>query len=68
MPAGVSRSAEPGPGSWLAQMGSPGVFGMWFRVTAGLRKIDGTWLITHLHASTPFYMDQTMGAAIDLQP
>jgi ketosteroid isomerase-like protein len=49
-------------------MGSPGVFGMWFRVTAGLRKIDGTWLITHLHASTPFYMDQTMGAAIDLQP
>lgn len=52
----------------LARMGSPGVFSMWFRVTIGLRKIDGRWLITHSHESVPFYMDQDLKAAVDLEP
>jgi ketosteroid isomerase-like protein len=52
----------------LARMGSPGAFSMWFRLTAGLRKADGRWQITHLHESVPFHMDQNAKAAMDLQP
>jgi ketosteroid isomerase-like protein len=33
-----------------------------------LRRIDGRWLIAHEHSSTPFYMDGTFRAALDLQP
>lgn len=40
---------------------------LWFRDTLCLRKIAGTWKITHEHSSVPFYMD-TMKAAIDLKP
>ena len=43
-------------------------FDLWFRSTIGLRKIDGRWRIAHEHMSTPFYMDGTFGAAIDLKP
>lgn len=43
-------------------------FGLWFRVTTCLRKVDGSWLITHEHESTPFEMDGSFNAAIDLQP
>jgi len=43
-------------------------FDLWFRATTGLRKIDGTWRIAHEHMSTPFYMDGTFGAAVDLKP
>lgn len=43
-------------------------FTLWFRATLGLGKIDGTWQITHEHKSTPFYMDGSFSAAIDLQP
>jgi ketosteroid isomerase-like protein len=39
----------------------------WVRVTAGLRKMNGRWMISHEHISMPFYMD-TMQAALDLQP
>jgi ketosteroid isomerase-like protein len=52
----------------LSRMGARGEFDMWFRLTVGLRKADGRWRITHIHESTPFYMDQTGKAAIDLQP
>lgn len=52
----------------LSRMGSPGAFAMWFRLTVGLRKLAGRWQITHIHESTPFYMDDTMKAAVDLQP
>jgi ketosteroid isomerase-like protein len=52
----------------LARMGSPGAFSMWFRITFGLRRTQGRWLITHLHESVPFHMDQTFKAAVDLQP
>ena len=43
-------------------------FTLWYRVTLGLRRIDGHWLITHEHESVPFYMDEEMRAAIDLKP
>ena len=52
----------------LSRMGSPGAFSMWSRFTLGLRKRDGRWEIAHLHASVPFYMDDTMRAALDLVP
>ncbi|WP_370949000.1 nuclear transport factor 2 family protein [Amycolatopsis sp. cg5] len=43
-------------------------FDLWFRATVGLRKIDGEWLITHEHMSTPFYMDGSFRSAVDLKP
>jgi ketosteroid isomerase-like protein len=49
-------------------MGSAGAFSMWFRITFGLRRAEGCWQITHLHESVPFTMDQTLKAAIGLQP
>lgn len=48
--------------------GSPEPFTLWFRVTLGLRRIDGRWLVTHQHESVPFHMDAEMRAAVDLQP
>lgn len=41
---------------------------MWMRTTWALRKIHGQWLISHDHASVPFYMDESMRAATDLTP
>jgi hypothetical protein len=38
------------------------------RATAGLRRTDAGWKITHEHTSTPFYMDGSGRAATDLQP
>jgi ketosteroid isomerase-like protein len=52
----------------LSRMGSPGQFSLWFRFTVGLDKRDGAWRISHLHESVPFYMDETMKAALDLAP
>ncbi len=43
-------------------------FALWNRVTFGFRKLEGQWLITHVHGSVPFYMDGSFRAAIDLQP
>jgi uncharacterized protein (TIGR02246 family) len=34
------------------------------RVTAGLRKLDGRWLITHEHISLPFAGPEAMQAAL----
>lgn len=48
--------------------GAPGSFSFWFRSTFGLRRIDGTWRITHQHESTPFHMDGSFRAATDLLP
>lgn len=48
--------------------GAAGSFSFWFRSTFGLRRIDGTWRITHRHESTPFYMDGSFRAATDLLP
>jgi len=41
---------------------------LWFRSTIGLRKVSGQWRIAHEHNSTPFYMDGSDKAALDLQP
>ncbi|WP_405836943.1 nuclear transport factor 2 family protein [Streptomyces platensis] len=41
---------------------------LWSRATVGLRKIDGTWKITHTHDSVPFLMDGSGLAALDLKP
>ncbi len=43
-------------------------FELWFRSTVCLRKIDGRWQITHEHDSTPFYMDGSLRACVDLAP
>jgi ketosteroid isomerase-like protein len=48
--------------------GAPEKFDMWFRATVCLRRIDGAWRITHEHTSTPFYMDGSFKAAVDLKP
>ncbi|CCH31481.1 nuclear transport factor 2 family protein [Actinosynnema sp. NPDC047251] len=48
--------------------GGSGAFVLWFRSTLGLREVDGRWRIAHEHASTPFHMDGTMAAAVDLTP
>ncbi|WP_039917225.1 YybH family protein [Cellvibrio mixtus] len=41
---------------------------IWLRTTWALRKIHGQWLISHDHASVPFYMDGSYRAATDLTP
>lgn len=41
---------------------------LWSRATVGLRKIDGSWKITHTHDSVPFLMDGSGLAALDLKP
>lgn len=64
----IRASDDVGYAYGLGRMGSPGVFSMWFRFTAGLRKENGAWQIAHLHESVPFYMDQSMKAAVDLAP
>ncbi|MFF5290716.1 nuclear transport factor 2 family protein [Paractinoplanes globisporus] len=43
-------------------------FTLWYRVTLGLRRIDGRWLVTHEHHSVPFLMDGSLRAAVDLEP
>jgi ketosteroid isomerase-like protein len=48
--------------------GAPDSFSFWFRSTFGLRRIGGTWRITHQHESTPFHMDGSFRAATDLLP
>ncbi|RDI52897.1 YybH family protein [Nocardia mexicana] len=41
--------------------------GMWVRVTYGMRKIDGAWLIAHDQVSVPFDVASGRGVA-DLEP
>ena len=45
-----------------------GVHSLWGRSTVGLRKIEGRWTSVHEHVSTPFYMDGSLRAAVDLTP
>ncbi|HZZ96328.1 MAG TPA: SgcJ/EcaC family oxidoreductase [Jatrophihabitantaceae bacterium] len=47
---------------------APQPFTLWYRSTLGLRRTDGRWRVAHEHESTPFYMDGSFRAAIDLQP
>jgi ketosteroid isomerase-like protein len=48
--------------------GSTGGFSLWFRVTHGLRRVDGRWLVTHEHESVPFDMDGSLRASVGLTP
>ena len=48
--------------------GSTDRFTLWFRVTLGLRRIDGRWLVTHEHESVPFEMDGSFRASTGLTP
>lgn len=41
---------------------------LWFRTTIILEKSAGRWRITHEHDSVPFYMDGSLGAAVNLKP
>jgi ketosteroid isomerase-like protein len=41
---------------------------VWTRQTLCLRKLMGEWKIVHEHTSTPFYMDGSFKAAVDLKP
>jgi ketosteroid isomerase-like protein len=41
---------------------------IWFRETLCFQKINGQWLIKHIHESVPMYMDGSLKAAIDLKP
>lgn len=41
---------------------------LWFRQTLGLRRDGATWKIAHEHDFTPFYMDGSFRAAVDLTP
>ncbi|HEY3845384.1 MAG TPA: nuclear transport factor 2 family protein [Acidimicrobiales bacterium] len=41
---------------------------LWFRSTWCLRRVNGAWKIAHEHHSTPFYMDGSDRAALDLTP
>ena len=45
-----------------------GRFELWFRATYGLVRRGGRWLLGHEHTSTPFHMDGSFRAAVDLQP
>jgi ketosteroid isomerase-like protein len=48
--------------------GAPAPFSFWFRSTFGLRRLDGRWRLVHEHQSTPFHMDGSFRAAVDLEP
>jgi ketosteroid isomerase-like protein len=41
---------------------------IYVRATVGWRKREGEWLVTHEHVSVPFYMDESLRAAVDLKP
>jgi ketosteroid isomerase-like protein len=41
---------------------------VWARQTVCLRKRGDAWQIVHEHISTPFYMDGSLKAAVDLTP
>ena len=52
----------------LTRMGDGATFELWFRSTLVLRETGGRWQIVHAHESTPFHMDGSLRAAVDLTP
>ena len=40
---------------------------MWWRATVCCRRLDGKWMITHLHSSVPFDME-TGKASLEIEP
>jgi ketosteroid isomerase-like protein len=49
-------------------VGAPEPFSLWLRATFGLRRFGSSWRIVHRHESTPFHMDGSFRAAVELQP
>ncbi|GGU14776.1 YybH family protein [Lentzea flava] len=49
-------------------VGYPEGFSMWMRITVGVRRCEGRWLVVHEHQSVPFHMDGSFLAATDLEP
>src|SRR5690349_18782219 len=41
---------------------------LWFRSTVICRHFNGAWKIAHIHNSTPFAMDGSAKALLDLKP
>jgi ketosteroid isomerase-like protein len=52
----------------LTRMGDGATFELWFRSTLVLRETGRRWQIVHAHESTPFHMDGSLRAAVDLIP
>jgi PhnB protein len=52
----------------LTRMGDGATFELWYRTTLVLRETAGRWQVVHLHESTPFHMDGSFRAAVDLTP
>ncbi|MDQ2758364.1 MAG: nuclear transport factor 2 family protein [Actinomycetota bacterium] len=48
--------------------GSGSPFSFWMRSTFGVRHVGARWVIVHRHESTPFHMDGSFRAAVDLLP
>jgi len=63
----VAAGSDAGYAHCLTRMYAPG-FELWFRASYGVRRVDGRWLIAHVHESTPFHMDGSFAAATDLTP
>jgi PhnB protein len=51
-----------------AKQDRPAAHTIWVRQTVCLRKLGDAWKIVHEHTSTPFYMDGSQKAAVDLAP
>ena len=47
---------------------APQKFDLWFRATVGLRKIDGSWQITHEQELDALLHGRVLRAALDLTP
>jgi ketosteroid isomerase-like protein len=48
--------------------GSEGAVRFWMRETMCFERMRGQWRIVHEHTSVPFYMDESLRPAFDLQP
>jgi ketosteroid isomerase-like protein len=64
----VELAGDLAVGYGLVRMGDGATFELWFRTTLVLREVDGRWQIVHAHESTPFHMDGSLRAAVDLTP
>jgi ketosteroid isomerase-like protein len=69
----ITAGAEVAFATYLESMtatprGGGSEFTLWYRVTLGLSRAEGRWLIAHEHNSVPFHMDGSLRAAVDLKP
>jgi ketosteroid isomerase-like protein len=50
------------------KIGADHAISFWMRETLCLERRGGRWQIAHEHSSVPFYMDDSVRPAFDLQP